>query len=86
MAYQLPPDLEQIVLSRVDSGDYQNEEEVLRTAIQLLDQREEDLLKNWQQQNQVAIEQSQQGLSKPLDDDAVLGRLRSRLAKEGITD
>ena len=86
MVYQLPPDIEKSIQSHVDSGDYQNREDVLRTAMHLLDQREEDVLKTWSDKNQVAIDQSQQGLSSSLDDNAVLGRMRSRLAKEGITD
>ena len=32
------------------------------------------------------MQQRQQGLSRPLDDEAVLGRLRERLEKEGIVD
>jgi len=55
-------------------------------ALQLLGQREEDVLKTWNEKNQVAMAQSQQGLSKPLDEEAVLGRMRSRLAEEGIAD
>jgi len=54
--------------------------------MQLLAQREEEVLDCWNEKNQTAINQSQQGLSKPLDDEAVLGRMHSRLAKEGITD
>ncbi len=55
-------------------------------ALQLLGQREEDVLKNWDEKNRVAMKQSQQGLSKPLDDEAVVGRMRSRLAQEGTPD
>jgi hypothetical protein len=32
------------------------------------------------------LEQSRQGLSRPLDDAAVIDRLRKRLAAEGIVD
>jgi Arc/MetJ-type ribon-helix-helix transcriptional regulator len=85
MAYQFPPDIKKSIQSRIDSGDYQSEEDVLRTAMQLLEQREKDFLQTWNENNQTAIEQSQQGLSKPLDDEAVLARMRSRLAEEGIT-
>ena len=48
-----------------------------------LDQLEEQKLTRWREGNRIAQEQSQQGLSKPLDDEAVLGRLRSRLESEG---
>ena len=86
MAYQLPADIRKDIQSYIASGDYQNEEDVLRTAIQVLGQREEDVLMKWNESNRTAIEQSQQGLSKALDDGAVLGRMRSRLEKEGIVD
>ena len=86
MTFQLPPDIHKNIQAHIASGDYQNEEDVLRTAMHLLGQREEDVLKKWDEKNQIAIEQSQQGLSKPLNDQAVLGRMRSRLARKGITD
>jgi hypothetical protein len=49
-----------------------------------LDQIEQDKLLRWHKRNNLAAEQSGQGLSKPLDDEAVLARLRNRLAQEGI--
>jgi hypothetical protein len=49
-----------------------------------LEQRELERVTRWNERNQLAIEQSQQGLSMPLDDERVLTRLRERLAKEGI--
>lgn len=42
--------------------------------------------RRWHEGNRIAMEQSRLGLSKPLDDQAVLSRLRERLAKEGISD
>jgi Arc/MetJ-type ribon-helix-helix transcriptional regulator len=84
MAYEIPTDIRDRVKARLDEGAYQNEDEVLRDALDALEQRELDRVTRWNERNQVAIEQSQQGLSKPLDDDQVLARLRERLAKEGI--
>ena len=68
----------------MSSGDYTSEDEVLRDALAALEQLEQDKLTRWNERNQIAIEQSRRGLSKPLDDQKVLGRLRERLAKEGI--
>jgi hypothetical protein len=51
-----------------------------------IDQLEQDKLIRWDERNRIAQRQSQQGLSMPVDDEAVLGRLRARLAKEGIVD
>ena len=70
----------------MSDGRYQSEEDVLREAMDALDQLEQDKLVRWEERNRMAMQQSQQGLSKPLDDEAVLGRLRERLAKEGIVD
>lgn len=43
-------------------------------------------LRRWNQRNQLSAEQARRGEATPLDDEAVLGRLRERLAKEGIVD
>jgi len=84
MNYQFPLDIEERVKARMSDGRYQTEDEVLREAMDALDQLEQDRLIRWDERNRIAIRQSQQGLSKPLDDKAVLDRLRKRLANEGI--
>jgi Arc/MetJ-type ribon-helix-helix transcriptional regulator len=86
MAYQLPPDIDHRVQAYVGAGGYQNEDEVLRTALDALEEQEQEKLRRWKNGNRIAIEQSEQGLSKPLDDEAVIARLRARLAKEGIIE
>ena len=86
MSYNFPPDLEGRVKARMSDGQYQSEDDLLREAMDALDQLEQDKLTRWEERNRIALEQSRQGLSKPLDDEAVLGRLRERLAKEGIVD
>ncbi len=86
MSYQFPQDIEERVNDRMSRGRYQTKDEVLREAMDALDQLEQDRLIRWDQRNQIAMRQSQQGLSKPLDDKAVLDRLRKRLAREGIVD
>jgi len=86
MNYEFPSDIEERVKARLSNGCYQSEDDVLREAMDALDQLEQDKLTRWEERNRIAMQQSQQGLSKPLDDEAVLGRLRERLAKEGIVD
>ena len=86
MSYEFPPDLEQRVRARMSDGRYGSEDDLLREAMDALDQLEQDKIVRWDERNTIAQEQSQQGLSKPLDDEAVLARLRERLAREGIVD
>ena len=86
MNYQFPPDIEERFRARMSDGRYQSEDDVLREAMDALDQLEQDKLIRWNERNRLAVRQSQEGLSKPLDDEAVLGRLRERLAREGIVD
>jgi putative addiction module CopG family antidote len=86
MTYQLPADISERVQACVAGGRYHSEDEVLRDALDALEEREHEKLMRWNEGNAIAIEQSRQGLSTPLDDNAVLARLRARLAAEGITD
>lgn len=84
MAYDIPSDIRERLQARLNEGAYQSEDEVLRDAMDALDQLEQDKLTRWNERNQRAAEQSAQGLSKPLDDERVLARLRERFASEGI--
>jgi Arc/MetJ-type ribon-helix-helix transcriptional regulator len=86
MAYQLPPDIDHRVQAYLGAGGFQSEDAVLRTALDALEDREQERIRRWDDRNRIAIEQSEQGLSKPLDDEAVIARLRARLAKEGIAE
>ncbi len=86
MIYHIPPDIEERLKGRMSKGGHQTTDDVLREAMDALDQVEQDKLIHWNERNQIAVHQSQSGLSKPLDDDAVLARLRDRLAKEGIVE
>jgi Arc/MetJ-type ribon-helix-helix transcriptional regulator len=86
MLNQLPPDISERLQAWVVAGGYRSEEEALREALDALDERDQEKRRRWHDGNALAIEQSRQGLSKPLDDEAVLARLRARLAAEGITD
>ena len=49
-----------------------------------LDQLEEGKLVHWRERNRMAAEQSQQRMSRPLNDYAVLQRLRKRLSDDGV--
>ncbi len=84
MNHPLPPDIEERLKARMSEGQYASEAELLRDAMDALDRLEEDRLLHWRERNRLAIEQSQQGKSKPLNDGDVLARLRLRLAAEGI--
>jgi Arc/MetJ-type ribon-helix-helix transcriptional regulator len=84
MQYQFPSDIRDRLQDRLKNGLYADENDVLRDAMDALDQSEQEKLLRWQERNRLAAEQSRQGLSRPLDDEAVLARLRERLAREGI--
>ena len=84
MAYEIPTDIRERLKARLDEGAYQSEDDVLRDAMDALDQIEQEKLVRWNSRNELAAQQSEQGLSKPLDDQRVLARLRKRLAQEGI--
>jgi Arc/MetJ-type ribon-helix-helix transcriptional regulator len=84
--YQFPDDVEQLIRERMALGLYASEDEVLRDALGALDEREQERLVRWDARNRLAIEQSKQGLSRPLNDEQVLARLRKRLAQEGILE
>ena len=43
MPYSLPPDIEQMVKARLLSGQYENEEDVLRDALRAMAEADEDL-------------------------------------------
>ena len=64
----------------MSAGVYQSEDDLLREALDALDQREQVALNRWHERNQTAIEQSRQGLSKPLDLERLLDRVEQRVA------
>lgn len=84
MQYDLPTDITSRLELHLATGGYGSPDEVLRSAMDALDLVEQEKALRWQERNRLAIEQSEQGLSRPLDDETVLGRLRARLAAEGI--
>lgn len=86
MIYELPDDLRKRIEARLADGEYHSQDDVLRSALDALDQVEQDKLTRWKERNCLAMKQSSRGESKPLDDAKVLQRLRERLAKEGVFD
>jgi Arc/MetJ-type ribon-helix-helix transcriptional regulator len=80
MPYQFPPDIDERVKACLRGGGYQSEDEVIRQAMDALDERER--LRRWHERNEIAAEQSRMGLSKPLDLDAVLERVERRFAEQ----
>lgn len=84
MIHPFPPDIEERVKARMSEGRYASEADLLREAMDALDQLEEDKLVRWRERNRMAAEQSQQGVSRPLNDHAVLERLRQRLSDDGV--
>lgn len=86
MPNEIPLDIRDRLQARLVTGAYQSEAEVLRDALDALDCGEQDKLLRWNERNRLAAQQSRQGLSKPLDDEHVIARLRARLASEGIID
>ncbi len=83
MHYQFPPDLQQRVLSRLSDGSYGSEDDLLRDAMNALDELDREKLRLFEAGNRIALEQSRLGLSKPLDLEAVLERVEGRVAAEG---
>ena len=80
MPYQFPPDLDERVKAEMVRRGLQSEDDVLREALDALHQLEQDKLHRWHEGNKTAIEQSDRGLSKPLDLESVLARVEQRLA------
>ncbi len=80
MPYQFPPDLDERVKLEMSRRGLQNEDDVLREALDALHQLEQDKLRRWNERNDIAIEQSRLGLSAPIDIEMLLARVEQRLA------
>lgn len=81
MSYQLPPDLDERVKAEMSRRGLQSEDDVLREALDALNQLEDEKRRRWQDGNEITIEQSRRGLLQPLDLDAILARVEERAAK-----
>ena len=85
MPYVIPASIQQQIETLVANGEYENEEIVLQKAIDALiwRQREEQKIRQWNKRNRRSIEESRQGLSNPLDLDALLSRVEKRVTEDG---
>lgn len=75
MNVSLTPELEKIVAERVSSGRYASASEVIREALRLLEER--DQLNQLRQEVRLGLEQLDQGLRRPFDEQA-LKRIKRR--------
>jgi Arc/MetJ-type ribon-helix-helix transcriptional regulator len=83
MHYQLPPDLEERVQARLANGAYQSADDLLRDAMNALDELDREKLRLFQEGNRIAMEQSRLGLSSPIALSDVLAEVEQRIAAEG---
>lgn len=86
MQYEFPPDLRERVQARMTHGEYLSEDDLLRKALDALEDRELQLLQRWHEGNRIAMEQSRQGLSKPLDLDCVMEQVTKRMVEHRSGD
>jgi Arc/MetJ-type ribon-helix-helix transcriptional regulator len=82
MSYQFPPDLDQRVKAQMITFGMPSEDDVLRAAMDALEQFEQDKLRRWQTGNELALQQSREGLSESLDLDALLIRVEERIVQQ----
>jgi antitoxin ParD1/3/4 len=83
MNVSLTPELERLVDEKVQSGRYPSASEVLREALQLLEERDklrEMTLEQLRKEIQIGVEQADRGELIPLDVQGTLAKVRSRRA------
>jgi antitoxin ParD1/3/4 len=85
MELAVSPELQQIVREKVERGDYASADDLLREALQLLDDR--DRLRAWKLEElrkeiAVGIQQAEQGMVAPLDMDAIRTKVAERLRSQ----
>ena len=85
MSHVIPTNIQQRIEALMASGEYENEDVVLEQEIDALAwrRREEEKLRRWNERNRQAVDESRRGLSKPLDLEAVLNRVETRVAEDG---
>ena len=88
MAYQFPPDVEELIKAQLETGEYESEDDVIRDAHQALEEycRYQRELTDLKDKLRVAEEQSQRGQTGPFDAEETKRQVRERLAEQGITD
>ena len=85
MSHVIPTNIQRRIEALMASGEYDNQDVILEQAIDALAwrRREEEKLRRWNERNRQAVDESRQGLSKPLDLEAVLNRVETRVAEDG---
>ncbi len=78
MTIHLTPDQEQFIQSRVQTGQYQSAEEVLATALQLL-QDHETTQADWLENIRPAIDEAYAATEPAIDGPTFINQLRHRL-------
>jgi Arc/MetJ-type ribon-helix-helix transcriptional regulator len=79
----LPDDIRSRIAAYVVEGAFDSDVDVLRAAMDALDAKDQFQLAEFHRKNEIAMEQSRRGESKPLDKEAMLARLQKRLDAEG---
>jgi antitoxin ParD1/3/4 len=77
----LNPEQEQFVQARVDSGQYKNADEVIHTAFQLLEKREqyEQWVKETREKVQIGLAELARG--EGIDGETVIAQLREKISR-----
>ncbi|QDU77145.1 hypothetical protein Pan97_42070 [Bremerella volcania] len=68
MNQQIPPDIQERIAARIAKGQFSSEVDVLRRAMDALDQLEEEKLRQWHERHQRAIEEAECGEARPIDE------------------
>lgn len=69
-----------VQLRQTGSGDLTPEQSVAKFR------QKQEQLRRWHELNAISIEQTKNGQHGPLDDEAIIARLKARWAQAGITD
>ena len=85
MSHQFPPDLQRRIKAQIETGEFENEEEVLREALDTLEKRQRGL-KELQQMVREADHDIAAGRVGSFDADETKRAVRERLSQHGITD
>ncbi len=81
MDVSLTPDLEQRIHQKVESGRYPSASEVVREALRLLDERDQQQALNWEglrEEIQIGLDQASRGEVATLDVQGTLAKVRER--------